>query len=185
MRQTRAAHRYAKSLLLLAIEKNATVEIYSDMNTISDAIADNRELEVLLKSPIVKSDKKSTILRMIFSGKVSKISSEFMEVLVRKKREGIIEVIADEFEKLYKRLNHVTVAEVRSATVLDDDLRLKIKSIAQELADDTIELKEIIDPDIIGGFIVKVGDKQLDASVLRQLADYRKAFSRNPYVADL
>ena len=183
MRQTRAANRYAKSLLLLAIEKKATEEIFADMNVISDTIAANRDLEILLKSPVIKSDKKSVILEQIFSDRVSKISSEFIEILVRKNREGIIEVIADEFEKLYKILNDVTVAEVRTARALDDQLRKEILNIVQKMADNKIELNEIIDPDIIGGFIVKVGDKQVDASVLRKLTEYRKSFSKNSYVA--
>ena len=185
MRQTRAAHRYAKSLLLLAIEKDATEEIFADMNLISDAIGDNRELDVLLKSPIVKADKKSTILKQIFSDKVSKISSEFIDILVHKKREGIIEVIADEFEKLYKILNHITVAEVRTTRPLDEEMRGESMNIVQKMDENKIELIEILDPDIIGGFIVKVGDKQVDASVLRKLTEYRKTFSKNPYVADL
>ncbi|NND78129.1 MAG: ATP synthase F1 subunit delta [Flavobacteriales bacterium] len=185
MRQTRVAKRYAKSLLTLATEKNAVEEIHADMHVISDAIADNRELEVLLKSPVVKSDKKSIILKQIFSSKISKVSSEFLEILVRKKREGIIEVIADEFEELYRRLNKITVAEVRTARTLDEETTSEIMNIVQKMAHDTIELKEIIDPDIIGGFIIKVGDKQVDASVLRKLSDYRKTFSKNPYIANL
>ncbi len=184
MRPTRVANRYAKSLLQLAIQKNAIDEVYEDMNTISDAIVDSRDLDLLLKSPIIKSDKKGTILSQIFDGKISKLSTEFMNILVRKKRESILEVVADEFEILYKTHKDITVAEVRTATALDEALRAEIMQVVKKMAPNQVELKEIIDPEIIGGFIIKVGDKQVDASVLRKLTEYRKTFSKNPYVAD-
>ena len=184
MRQTRAANRYAKSLLQLAIDKNMLDEVYGDMNTISDAISESRELDLLLKSPIIKSDKKGKILNEVFNGKLSEISFTFMDILVRKKREGILEVIADEFEMLYKSYNDITVAEVKTATPLNESLRNEIMEVIKKMADNKVELKEHVDPDIIGGFVIKVGDKQVDASVLRKLAEYRKTFSKNPYVAE-
>ncbi|MEM7162985.1 MAG: ATP synthase F1 subunit delta [Bacteroidota bacterium] len=184
MRPTRVANRYAKSLLHLAIDKNAQDAVFADMNTISDAIVDSRELDLLLKSPVIKSDKKEDILQQIFDGKVSEISAEFIRILVRKKREGIIEVIADEYENLYKSYKNITVAEVTSASKLDEALRAEIMAVVKKMAKNEVELKEIIDPDIIGGFIVKVGDQQVDASVIRKLTEYRKTFSKNPYIAE-
>ena len=184
MRPTRVANRYAKSLLQLAIQKNVIDEVYTDMNTISDAIVDSRELDLLLKSPIIKSDKKGIILNQIFDGKISKLSAEFMNILVRKKREGILEVVADEFEMLYKNHKNITVAEVKTATPLDEALRAEIMEVVKKMAPNQVELKEIIDSEIIGGFIIKVGDQQVDASVLRKLTEYKKTFSKNPYVAD-
>lgn len=185
MKNPRVAYRYAKSLLKFAIERNQVDAVYEDFVLISDTIKENRELEILLKSPIVKSHQKSEILNKIFGGKIGEISREFVEIIVRKKRESLLDQIAYAYDSQYKIFKHITVAEVKTAFPLDDELRNKILDIVKDMTSDDIELKEIIDPSLLGGFVLTVGDNQIDSSVRRQLNDYQQSFSKNPYIADL
>ena len=108
MKNPRVARRYAKSLLQFAIERDQQDGVFEDFNLISDTIENNRELELLLKSPIVKSNQKSEIVNKIFGGKIGEISREFMEIIIRKKREGILEQIANSYENQYKKFKHIT-----------------------------------------------------------------------------
>lgn len=185
MRNPRAANRYAKSLLQFAIERNQEDGVYEDFVMVSDTIEKSRELELLLSSPIIKSPKKSEIINEIFSGKIGEISREFIEIIIRKKRENLLKEIADAYEERYRVFKHITVAEIKTASPLDDELRNQILSIVKGMTNDEIQLKELIDPSLLGGFILTVGDQQIDSSVKRRLNDYRQSFSKNPYIADL
>ena len=184
MKESRVASRYGKSLLELSIERKELEKVYADMQLVLKTCESNKDLLVLLKSPIIKPDKKEKILKMIFDGKVEKTTILFIEILTRKKREFYLSDIAGQFLKQYKRYKNILTAEVTSAVGLDDKLRAKVLEIVKGSAGSEVELVEKTNHNIIGGFILKVGDKQVDASIARKIRNLARTFKENPYVRE-
>ena len=145
---------------------------------------ENRELHVLLKSPVVKTDKKQEILKEIFGSKIEKMTAEFIDIICTKRREMYIEEIAEEFTEQYKEYKNILTAIVTTAFGLDDELRKKVLDVVKKSYNSEVELVEKIDKDLIGGFIIRVGDKQDDTSIARKLRALHRAFNENPYVKD-
>lgn len=184
MRDIKVASRYAKSLLGISIEQKSLEEVYNDMQMINSICTQNRDLELLLKSPVVKTDKKSAILSEVFGKEISQISNTFISIILTKKREGLLADIADAFIDAYKVHKEITTATVTSAITLTKEQKAAIEALLKAQGNKTIELTEVIDKDIIGGMIVRVGDKQVDESIKRKLTDLEMEFSDNPYIKE-
>ena len=177
MKETRVASRYAKSLLSLALEQGELENAYNDMKLVSETCDSSKDLSLLLQSPIIKPDKKTEILRKIFAGRLGKLSLSFIDIIIRKRRENYLEAIAREFQHQYKSHKNILTAVVTSAVGLDDKIRNEIMKIVKGSANAEVELVEKSDKDLIGGLILRIGDKQIDASILRKLINLRRAFS--------
>lgn len=185
MKGIRISSRYAKSLLALSNEKGKTDEVFADMALVSSTIAENRDLKVLLMSPVIKPDTKLKVLNAIFASKTSEMSKLFIELLTKKGREGMLGEIADSYVAQVKEFKNVVSAHVVSAIALDDETRSTMKGLAAKLAQGkTIELTEKIDADLIGGFILQVGDHRVDASVSGEIKGLKREFQKNPYVPE-
>ncbi|HQV76152.1 MAG TPA: ATP synthase F1 subunit delta [Flavobacteriales bacterium] len=177
------AYRYAQSLISLAKEQDSVESIQEDMHLVATTTTENHELVVLLKSPVVKADKKVLILNKIFAGKVGEVTSRFMGILVRKGREALLPEIAAAYNELYKQNKNIITAEVSSAIELSAEALEKVRAQAIEKhPGKTIELVQRIDPSLIGGVVIRIGDEQYDGSVSRRLSDLRRDFSKNPYI---
>ena len=176
MAQTKVATRYAKSLLDLVAEKGNLEEAFNDMTLLKKTCSENRDLVVLLKSPVVNTEKKVSILTSIFEKNVSKVTMLFISLITKNRREGAIPEIADAFIAQYKGMKGITTAVVTSATVLADDAKKKIADLVQKEVGGTVELEMEINPELIGGFILRIGDKQLDTSILSKVGDLRQEF---------
>ncbi len=179
------ASRYAKSLIDLAIETKQLETVRKDMQLIKDVCLSNGDFVNLLESPIVKTDKKMAIFKTIFDGKISVTTQAFLNIIAVKKREGYIDDIANAFDDLYKLHLKITTVKVESATKLDETMKKQILQVVKSKITGEIELIEIINPELIGGFILKINDTQIDQSVRRKLNDLRKNFSGNLYVPNL
>ncbi len=184
MKGNRAAIRYAKSLLSLAIEQKKEDKVRDDMAFVAETVENSRDLNLLLKSPIVKGDQKQQVLDKLFTGKVTDLSEGFLKIMTSKKREDILGMIATEYLTQYKLEKNISSAEVISAVPLSKEVLAKVEKIIKDSEKQDIELKQTVNPDIIGGLIVRVGDKQIDASISRKISDLKQRFSTNPYVAD-
>lgn len=184
MKGAKSASRYAKSLMALAIEKNLLEQAYTDMKLIDDTCDQTKELQVLLKSPVVKADKKQAIMSAIFKGKLTPITDQFVELIIRHRRENILHEISDSFVKQYQAYKKIDVAEIISAVPLKADIKANIIAQLKKQSGREVLVKEIVDPSIIGGLVVRIGDKQFDGSIARKLNDLKKDFSKNPYVAE-
>ena len=149
---------------------------YIDMKNVSEMCSQSRDLSLLLKSPIVKPDKKTDILREIFSNRLGKLSLSFIDIIIQKRRESYLEAIAREFQYQYKSHKNILTAIVTSAVGLDDKIRSEIMRIVRESSNAEVELVEKEDKELIGGFILRVGDKQVDASIQRKLLNLRRDF---------
>ncbi len=169
-----AAHRYAKSLIALAQEKSQLDAVNTDMALIANTVAESKELRLLLNSPVIKADKKLNVLNKVFAAKVGEISAKFINLLVTKKREELLHGIAEDFQAQYKTLKGLVVADVTTAIPLDDATRKKVLTLVQKHVEGQVELKEAVNPDIIGGFVVRIGDKMIDASIAKKINDLRK-----------
>jgi len=184
MAETRVARRYAKSLLGLGKEKSVVDRLYEDMCLINDTIRANRQLALLFKNPIINTDKKDNILKQIFGDKISEMTLQFLQIITRKKREYYVEDIVASFVALYKEYKGIQPAQVITAIPLADELRKEMLEIIAQTTGDRVELKEIIDKDIIGGYILRWGDRQVDASVTSKLHDLKQDFRSNLYLKD-
>lgn len=184
MTGTKLSSRYSRSLLLLAIERGELNQVFEDMKLIAKTCHENRELVILLRSPIIKTDKKSVILHELFADKISKTSMAFIEIITNKRREYFLEKIAEEFTNQYKENNNIATATVTTTLKLDSSLREKILTLVKNKTKQEVELIERIDEKLIGGFVLRIGDTQIDASIHRKLSDLKKNFSENPYVKE-
>ena len=169
MSDFRAATRYAKSLLELSVEQGILEEIHSDMVLIDDTCEANRELALVLKSPIIQHYKKNQILSAVFGKKVNKLTQAFFELIGRKGREYIFHPITKEFRKQYLQMKGIEKVSVTTTFPIDDQLRGQIKKIAKDISKKDPQLEEMIDEDIVGGFILNLGSRRIDASVKTKL----------------
>ena len=180
------AARYAKSLLDLAQEQGTLATTKQDMDLLANTMAGSRDLRLLLRNPIVKHDKKLSILTAIFQGKVSEMLMRFFRILTSKNREAALEHIGDEFLAQYNALMGVQVAEVTSATPLTPATRAELEERVKQqsgLAD--VSLTEKVDASLIGGFVLRVGDQQIDDSVKGSLRRLRTSLTDTTYQPSL
>ena len=126
MRNARVTVRYAKALYGLAIENKSELDVYNDMQKLSNACRENKELTLFLKSPIIKTDKKLRILDQIFEKKISNISKLFLKIITQKKRESLLYDIANKFIEVYKKQNNIETANIITAQKLEPKLRENI-----------------------------------------------------------
>ena len=176
--------RYAKSFLDLSIERNALEDARKDMDLVMEVIASSRDLRVLLKSPIVSSDKKEAILTSLFEGKMSELTFKFMHIILSKGRESQLDGIAHGFLNLYRINKGIEEAVVTSAEKLSDAQREEIREKLKGITGNSIEITETIDPSIIGGVKIRVGDKQYNGSIAYQLDQLKRQFESNQYIAE-
>lgn len=186
MADSRAASRYIKSLLGLAVEKKVLEDVHRDMLLFSDAIAKSRQFELLLLSPVIKHDQKLEILKRIFQGKVHSLTMAFFEIITRKNREPILASVAKEFHNAYNEYKGIGRATVTTAIPLDANTRAEFEKLVKAYSEKKeIELLERVDPELIGGFVLNVGDRQVDASVRSKIKALKVKFSENPYIKEL
>lgn len=184
MISSKVTHRYAKALLDLAVAEKQLDACFADMKLIESVCIENTDLVLLLKSPIVNTDKKISIINEVFAKKLSKITSLFIQIIATKKREALLPSIAQNFIALHKTHNKITTAKVITASPLDKKLREEVTNYIQSTTEFDVELIEEIDEAIIGGAIVKMGDQQLDGSVRRNIKELKNTYNKNLFIKD-
>jgi F-type H+-transporting ATPase subunit delta len=176
---SKAGARYAKSLIDLSTEQNVLEQIKNDMVLFEDVVGENSELEAILKNPIVPLDKKAAILNDVFGSKVHQITQSFLKLVVNKGRAGILFDTAKQFIEQYNLIKGIITAEVTSAIALTDAAKTEvINLVKKELGANEVIVKEKVNENLIGGFILKVGDKQFDASIANGLNKLKKDFAQ-------
>jgi F-type H+-transporting ATPase subunit delta len=186
MADLRVASRYVKSLLDLAVEQGALEEVHRDMQLFAKVCDENRAFALMLRSPVIRHDKKKDILGKLFQGKVNKLTMAILNIITSKNREPILPTIAKEFHNAYNIYKNIGKASITSAVPLDEKLRKEILQITQKLSErKEVELTEKVDPSLIGGFVLNVGDKQIDASIKSRIQSLKMKFAENPYVKEI
>ena len=179
MSEHRVASRYAKSLLELAGEQKALDAVNADINDFLATAHNSSELVNLLKSPIVKGDKKRNVLNSVFKS-ANALTLAFFDIIVRKGREALLVQIAEEFKVQYNTLNGIASATVTSAVALSAKSLAEVEAfIKKQLNSNKVEVKTEVNPDIIGGLVIRFEDKLIDASIDHQLKEIKKALVLN------
>lgn len=176
MRNIKAASRYAKALMDLSLDNKKVEEVYADILSLSKTIQGSSDLQAVINSPVISADKKQEAFKAIF-GNFNEISLKYINLLIDKNRESLLPEIANQFILQYKIYKNIVTAEVTSAIKLTPELTKKVLTLVKH--DGEVEIIEKVDPSLIGGFIVKVGDKQIDASIAKKFKDLRKEIILN------
>ena len=175
MAGTRAAIRYAKAVLSLAKDQNAAKVVNNDMKQITAAIAQSDDLNVMLQNPVVKSSIKREALLTIFNNS-NAITVNLIDVLITNKRLPLLGEVALKVNQLYDKFKGTEVAMVTTAIPLTDDLKSKVLAKAKELTGKDVTIKNIVEASIIGGFILRIGDIQYNASIANKLNKLKREF---------
>lgn len=168
MKSTKSAIRYAKALLELSIENSNLNEVSSDMKRIVESSNETHDFKVFLNSPVIKSDKKIEILKVLFDG-FEKLTSSFIDLITKNKREYLLVEIAEAYLYLLKKHQQIVPVSIKSARKLEKETLDQILNKMKSHVEGDFEVTEEVDESLIGGFIVRMDDKQIDASVLTQL----------------
>ncbi|MBK0369593.1 ATP synthase F1 subunit delta [Flavobacterium agrisoli] len=176
MAGTRTALRYAKAILDLANSKGEAEVVNNDMKLIASTIKSNSELNAFILSPTVTVDVKENVLLEVFA-QVSNVSKGLFKLLSENKRFEIVLNIAEEYSKLFDENNGVETAVVTTAFPMDAALETKVLAKVATLSDKKVSIVNKIDPSIIGGFILRIGDKQYNASVSNGLQVLKRELS--------
>ncbi len=183
MPNPRLASRYAKSLIDLAIEKGKLEEVYADMSLLQQICKSSRDFVNLLRSPIVKADTKRKIVETITAGKISVLTASFTVLLINKGRESNLPEIITAFINQYKAHKNIHTVTLATAVPISDDVR---KAIVEQVKKDgvygTIELEEKVDESLVGGFVLQIGDKLVDASISYDLKNIARQFENNDFI---
>ncbi len=181
---SRAAVRYAKAILALAKEQNTTDVIFAAMQQIKDTVASSKDLKDLLNSPLVKSEIKKSSLKAVFANSNAIVEGLF-DALVDNKRVNVLPNVAESFIALYKQDEGAQIAVVTTAVPLNAELEAQVLEKVKALTGKEASLKSVVDESIIGGFVLRVGDLQYNASVASQLANLKRTYEDNSFVSQL
>jgi F-type H+-transporting ATPase subunit delta len=183
MSSFRLASRYAKSLIQLAQEKGILDVVKADVELIDNTLESSRELRLFLKSPIVTTDKKLSLIKTLFGKNTNALTLSFLELLTKKGREGHLKEVTASFILKYNVINHITEVKLTSASKLD---KATVDSIIDNLKKreklDKVSLETSVDESLIAGFVLSYAGKQVDASVKTSLSKLQVLVSDDSYI---
>lgn len=183
MLNPRLAGRYAKSLVDLSVEKGELENVYKDMQYLQAVTRSNRDFVNVLKSPVISSDKKQSILEAITGGKISELTTLFNRLLIRKGREANLPEITGAFIEQYKQKKQIHGMRLTTAAPVSDSLKQEIvEKVKSQTGIRNIELTAEVDEELIGGFVLQVGDMLIDASIAYDLNIIKKQFLDNDFI---
>ncbi len=169
MISTRAAARYAKAMLEISVENGNADAINNDMILISESVSQSKELKSFLNNPVIGESVKFNALEEVFAS-VNQGTKELFRLLKTNSRFELLGAIASNFQKQYEVLKGVERVVVTTAIPMDSHLESKVFAKAKELVQGKeVIISNVVDSSIIGGFILKIGDKQFNASIAHQL----------------
>lgn len=183
MPNPRLSNRYAKSILDLAIEQGNLEEVYNDMVWLQSVCKSNKDFVALLRSPIIKADKKKKILDAVTGSSLSTLTKSFNNLLVTKNRESNLPEVVESFITAYKNHKNIKLVTLTTATPVSDGLRSQIMAqVKKDTGFENIDLQEKVDADLIGGFVLQIGDLLIDTSVAHDLKAIARQFEHNDFI---
>lgn len=182
MKGSRVAIRYAKALLATAQEQQALDQVADDMESVYTTLENSQELKAVLASPVISAELKGDALKAIF-GKVSPVVKTFLALVAENNRANHLDGVALKYKQLFQELQGKQEAEVTTAVPLTPALEKVVMEKIKTLTDKKVELVSTVDQDIIGGFILRLGDQQFDASVANQLQSLEHKLSNRKALA--
>lgn len=176
MNGSRAAIRYAKAILSFALEQQKEVEVNNDMLLVANTIQQSEDLQLLLNSPVLKTELKKAALKEVFASKTTALTIGLINLLIDNKRLPILGEVAKKYTVIYDSLKGIEVAKVTTAIPLTEELNQQVLKKVIEITGKKATIESIINPDIIGGFILRIGDIQYDASIANKLQVLKREF---------
>ena len=177
MKGTKVASRYAKALLDLAVEQKKVDSVLGDMHFLFQTNNDAREFELLIASPIIDAEKKIAVFKLVFE-QFEEVTMSFVALITKNGREALLPAIAQEFDAQVKSYKGIVPMTLVSAVPIEQETKESIIRKVQGAVKGTLEITEEIDESLIGGFVVKMGDTQIDASVLNQFNNLKQRLTR-------
>ena len=183
MPNPRLAYRYAKSLIDLSLERGQLENVFADMQWLQAVCKSNRDFVNLLRSPVIKKDIKRKIVEAVTTGKISELTAGFNRLLIIKNRESFLPEIITAFIAAYKEHKNIKIIKLTTATPVSDLMRNAIvEQVKKSAGFQHVELEEKVDESLIGGFVLQIGDKLVDASVAYDLKAIAKQFENNDFI---
>ena len=183
MLNPRVAYRYAKSVLDLAVEKGQLEKVYADMLYLQQLIRGSREFANLLRSPIIKADMKIRAINAVTAGNINDITTSFIRLLVTKTRESVLPEVITAFITQYKVAKNINTVKLTTAVPVSDEIKKSIVAQVEKTSQlKNIELETLVDPSLIGGFVLQSGDKLIDASIAYDLKNISRQFENNDFI---
>ncbi|HHB79148.1 MAG TPA: ATP synthase F1 subunit delta [Saprospiraceae bacterium] len=175
MSSKRIASRYAKSLIDLAVEQDKLPTILVDFEQLKEAFK-NRDLYLMARSPIIKVDQKMDVFKALFAGKVDALTLTFIEVLTHKGRENILPEVVKEFFNQYNKKMGILSVKMTTAVPADEAIlaSAKAKILSSGISATQVDIRNIVNPDILGGFQLEYDGKVYDASVATHLRNLKQ-----------
>ena len=169
MQNHRAAARYAKSLIGLAEETSVLDQVKDDMQLFINVFDENRLFAVVLSNPVILHSRKRAILKALFADRMNKLTLSAFDLITKKNRENILDAVAKEYLIQYNILKNIQGAIVTTTVDLDESQKSEFRKVVKKLTGKQPELEMNIDESLIGGFVLDIGDNQLDDSVKSKL----------------
>jgi F-type H+-transporting ATPase subunit delta len=183
MLNPRLAARYAKSLIDLSLERGELEVVYKDMQYLQAVSKSNPDFVAVLKSPVISPDKKQAIIEGVTNGKISELTASFNRLLVKKGRESNLGEIAQAFIEQYKKHEQIYTVKLTTAVPVSDEVKQDIVNKVRSQSDmKNIELTTEVNEDLIGGFVLQIGNTLVDASVAYDLSNIKKQFLNNDFI---
>lgn len=186
MQNPRLASRYAQSLLDLAIEQNALDSTLNDIQLLESICHSSRDFVNVLRSPIIKADKKNAIINAVVGSNITPLTKAFITLLTNKGREEYLVEIVSAYIRLYKELKKIKTVRLTTAAPVNDVVKNAIlQKLLGSMPENSVDLKVEVNPDLIGGFVLQMDDKLYDASVRHDLNEIKSQFTENLHISKL
>jgi len=181
MADIRVAHRYAASLMRLAIEQNKLESVFRDMEQLGLAITNSRELLVMFRSPVTRPESKIAVVDALFTGQADSLTSGFIRLVIKKRRESVIPGMVQSFSRMYRAHKGIVQARLETAVPWPQSLVEEVTGILAQQTGMAVDLSSI-NASLMAGFVIQVEDKRYERSVARSLQEIKQLFSDNPYI---
>lgn len=172
------ANRYAEALFQLSEDENVTKEIYNELHNVVETVKNNKDLDNVLKSPLVAKIEKVKLIESLFNNKINNNLKNFLKILVEKGRISSLKSIELTFKQLLNDKNNIIEGTAISAIPLTDK---KVKELEEKLSkkyNKNVTLENKVDQSILGGVLVRLGNTQIDGSVKTRLDNIKDQLSQ-------
>ena len=174
MGEIKISRRYARALFDVGVESKQLETFYQDMVQLEAIVKESSDLRNFLKTPIVKAKKKQKVLGEIFTGKVNDVTVTFLNIITQGGREALMQSIAEQFIVLYKELRNIKTARLETVTPMEPVVKAQLIRALEDFTKSTIELEEVQNDKLIGGFVLELDDMKLENSVRAKLNLYHR-----------
>ncbi|MBT3242770.1 MAG: ATP synthase F1 subunit delta [Bacteroidetes bacterium] len=179
MNDSSIAVRYAKALFELANEKKLADQVLQDLNSLEVLVRDVTEFRELIDSPLIQISDKIRIFKEVVEGNCTDLTFRFLELITRNKRESYLSAMIRKYQLLYRKDRGIISATLSTVTNTNETLTKRIELLLGDKYKANVELNQQQNPEIIGGFVLRVEDEMLDTSVAGQLNKIRREFDQS------